>query len=89
MEKSITPVTIWTNGVNKNANLFSMISISDNLIDTATFYYQLLASNIENSNQTKLTEGNLTLDDNEYSSWDGSNDWIMSWAAEKLNITII
>jgi hypothetical protein len=36
---------------------------------------------------TQLAQGNLTLGADEYPTWDGSNEWIMDWAAEKLNLT--
>lgn len=89
MQKAINPVSIWSNGKSENANLFSMISISDNLLDTASFYYQLLASDttVEPATETQLAQGNLTLGPDEYSTWDGSNNWIMDWAAEQLNLT--
>jgi hypothetical protein len=89
MQRAINPVSIWSNGKSENANLFSMISISDNLLDTATFYYQLLASDttVEPATETQLTQGNLILGPDEYSTWDGSNAWIMDWAAEQLNLT--
>jgi len=91
MQKAIEPVSIWTNGKSENANLFSMISISDNLLDTATFYYQLLASDTtsEPPTETQLAQGNLTLGPSEYHNWDGSNTWIMDWAAEQLNLTFV
>lgn len=91
MQKAIEPVSIWTNGKSENANLFSMISISDNLLDTATFYYQLLASDTtaEQPTETQLAQGNLTLGPSEYQQWDGSNAWIMDWAAEQLNLTFL
>lgn len=91
MQKAIEPVSIWTNGKSENANLFSMISISDNLLDSATFYYQLLASDTttEPPTETQLAQGNLTLGPTEYPTWDGSNDWIMDWAANQLNLTFL
>ena len=91
MQKAIEPVSIWTNGTSQNANLFSMISISDNLLDSATFYYQLLDSDTttEQPTETQLAQGNLTLGPTEYPTWDGSNDWIMNWAATQLNLTFV
>jgi Arc/MetJ family transcription regulator len=91
MQKAINPVSIWSNGKSENANLFSMISISDNLLDTASFYYQLLASDttVEPATETQLAQGNLTLGPDEYATWDGSNEWIMDWAAEQLNLTFV
>lgn len=91
MQKAIEPVSIWANGTSQNANLFSMISISDNLLDSATFYYQLLDSDTttEQPTETQLAQGNLTLGPTEYPTWDGSNAWIMDWAANQLNLTFL
>ena len=91
MEKAINPVSIWTNGKSEDANVFSLVSISDNLLDTATFYYQLIDddSTEEPPTQMQLAQGNLTLGPTEYPQWDGSNDWIMNWAAAQLNLTFV
>ncbi|NDB57376.1 hypothetical protein EB001_02820 [bacterium] len=91
MEKAINPVSIWSNGQSQNANLFSMVSISDNLLNTALFYYQLLAvdDTQEQPTQVQLAQGNLTLGPDEYPNWDGSNDWIMNWGATQLNLTFV
>jgi hypothetical protein len=91
MEKAINPVSIWTNGKSEDANVFSLVSISDNLLDTATFYYQLIDndSTEEPPTQMQLAQGNLTLGPTEYPQWDGSNDWIMNWAAGQLNLTFV
>lgn len=102
MQKAINPVAIWTNGQSEEAVTLNLISIADNLQNSATFYYSLLAATIvpetvsENADLTptpsegsgaQLAQGNLTLGPDEYSTWNGSNDWIMDWAAEKLNLT--
>ena len=91
MQKAINPVSIWTNGTSKNANLFNMVSVSDNLLDTATFYYQLLETDntAEQPVKNELAQGNLVLGPTEYPTWDGSNDWIMNWAANQLNLTFV
>ena len=39
--KEIQPVTIWYNGIMVAATIFNMTSISDNLVDSAKFYWQL------------------------------------------------
>ena len=38
--KQIQPVSIWYNGVIVTVTIFNMVSISDNLSTSATFYYQ-------------------------------------------------
>jgi Arc/MetJ family transcription regulator len=91
MERQIEPVSIWLNGQLESANLFNMISIDDNLLDNAVFYYQLLKSDtsVEPINEIQLAQGNLKLGPDEYSNWDGSNDWIMNWAAIQLNLVFL
>jgi hypothetical protein len=34
-----------------------------------------------------LTQGNLDLGPDQYPEWDGSNAWILDWAAAQLNLT--
>jgi hypothetical protein len=89
MQKAITPVAILANGESKSANVFNMVSIQDDLSTSATFYYQLMESDpeAEPTVSVQLAQGNLTLSGTEYPTWDGSNEWIMDWAAEKLNLT--
>ena len=85
--KQIQPVSIWYNGQMVQATLFDMLSISDNLSTTATFYYRLLsATNIQ------LADGNLTMtgaDYTNYSSNSNSNDFAYQWGATQLNLTLI
>jgi hypothetical protein len=85
--KEIQSVSIWYNGQMVNATIFNMTSISDNLIDNATFYYQLFSS--EN---LQLAQGNLTMDGFDYDAYTtspDSNAYAYQWGAEKLNITLI
>jgi len=91
MQKAITPVAIWANGESKSANVFNMVSIQDDLSTSATFYYQLMESDpeAEPTVSVQLAQGNLTLGGEDYPTWDGSNEWIMDWAAEKLNLTFV
>jgi hypothetical protein len=91
MQRAIQPVICWYNGKNEDANVFSMITISDNLLDTAVFYYQLIDDDSTETppTQTQLAQGNLTLGPDEYPNWDGSNDWIMNWAASQLNLVFL
>lgn len=39
---NITPVPVWIKGEQRNANIFTLRSIDDNLLDTAQFRYQLI-----------------------------------------------
>ena len=85
--KQIQPISIWYNGQMVQATIFNMNSISDNLIDSATFYYQLFSST-----NIQLAQGNLSItgaDYTTYSSSTSSNDFAYSWGATQLNLTLI
>jgi len=85
--KQIQPVSIWYNGSIIAATLFNMSSISDNLIDNATFYYQLYSSD-----NLQLAAGNLTMSGADYTTYStstSSNDYAYTWGATQLNITLV
>jgi len=85
--KESQPVSIWYNGIMVMATLFNMSSISDNLADSATFYYQLYSSN-----NLQLAAGNLTMsgaDYEAYSTSPDSNSYAYQWGATQLNITLV
>jgi len=84
--KQIQPVSIWYNGSIVQATIFNMVSISDNLSTSATFYYQLFSA----TNQ-QLADGNLTMDGFDYEAYStspDSNAYAYSWGANKLNLTL-
>ena len=98
MQKAIEPVQIWYNGQTDEAVVLNLISVNDNLQNSATFYYSLLGAAPVTQSEVAveptpaiggatLTQGNLTLGPDEYSTWDGSNAWILDWAAAQLNLT--
>jgi hypothetical protein len=85
--KQIQPVSIWYNGQMVAATIFNLISISDNLSTSATFYYSLLSAE-----QVRLAEGNLVMDGADYATYSSSatsNDFAYTWAAGKLNLTLV
>jgi len=85
--KQIQPVSIWYNGQIIQATIFNLISIDDNLSTTATFYYQLFSST-----KIQLADGNLIMDGFDYQAYStspDSNSYAYSWAASKLNITLV
>jgi hypothetical protein len=85
--KQIQPLTLWVNGQQQTATLFNLQSISDNLLDSATFYWQLL-----DAESVKLQDGNLTMDAADYAIWSSAQDVNLAayqWAASKLNITLV
>ncbi len=84
--KQIQPLTLWVNGQQQTATLFNLIIINDNLLNSATFYYQLL-----DADATKLADGNLTIGEPDYDVWGASADINLAayqWAATQLNITL-
>jgi len=85
--KQIQPFTLWVNGQQQTATLFNLIIINDNLLDSATFYWQLL-----DADSVKLQDGNLTMDASDYAIWSSTQDVNQAayqWAASKLNITLV
>ena len=85
--KEIQPVSIWYNGSMVQATIYNMISISDNLSTSATFYYQLFSAS-----QLQLADGNLTMDGADYTTYStspDSNAYAYSWGATKLNLTLV
>lgn len=85
--KEIQPVSIWYNGSMVAATVYNMISISDNLSTSATFYYQLFSAS-----QLQLADGNLTMDGFDYEAYStspDSNAYAYSWGASKLNLTLV
>ena len=84
--KQIVPIQIWVNGSLQTATVFNLIIINDNLLNSATFYWQLL-----DSAEVKLADGNLTMGEPQYDQWGTSTDvnqWAYEWSATQLNITL-
>jgi hypothetical protein len=92
--KKIEPVSIWKNGESQEANLLNAYIINDNLQSSCSFYYSLCASGEGTEamplviGQT-LAEGNILMDGENYLNWDGNNDFVFTYIAEKLNLTLI
>ena len=81
--KTIQPISIWVNGKTDSATIFSLTCINDNLLNSATFYYQL-------KDETLLTiaDGNLTMALPDYETDWATNDAAYNWAASQLGLTI-
>ena len=91
----IQPISTWFQGAEHQASIFSLYSTGDNLIDSATFQYQLIEEIIvspeEQSSQTLIT-GQLSINGEDYAQWDAevdANQWIYNWAANQLGLVII
>lgn len=86
MPKTIQPVQIWTPQGLKSATSISARIISDDLQSAATFYFELS----EDGEQAKqISNGNVSMSGDDYTSWDGSNDAAYAFVAAKINVTIL
>jgi len=99
MAKTIQPVSSWQNGEEKQATQFVLSSSYDNLSTSANFQYQLNEiTSVPTPPPTPLpmyntlVNGSLTISGQDYLDWDAAenaNEWAYTWAAGKLNLTII
>ena len=88
--KIITPQPIWINGVLKKATVIYSQVNSDNLVDMATFYYQLYEE-VDN-NIMPLVNGTIDMSGTDYANYNTSTDanaYTWDWIAQQLNVTII
>jgi hypothetical protein len=81
--KTIQAIQIWVNGKILTATIFSLNCIFDNLLNSATFYYQLKDATI-----TTIADGNLTMSLPDYTTDWTTNDAAYNWAAIQLGLTI-
>jgi hypothetical protein len=92
---NIQPITTWYQGAEHQANVFTLYSTGDNLLDSASFQYQLIEEIVissEEQNSQTLIVGQLAINGADYAQWDAevdANAWIYNWAAGQLNLTII
>ena len=85
--KEIQPVSIWYNGQIIAATLFNMVCTNDNLVDNATFYYQLFVNQ-----NLQVADGVLTMSGVDYISYSTSitaNEYAYQWGATQLNLTLV
>ena len=87
--KGIQPVQIWVNGSVQTGNYINAYIINDNLLDKAQFYWEIFTSDIDGN---KLSEGNLTIVEPDYSIWDSTADINLAayqWICDQLGLTLI
>lgn len=85
--KTISPVTIWDKGTSKQATILNAYAINVTLNTSATFYYALLSANEDGSQCEVLTQGNLSMVDEDYAQWVIDQDaW--DYIAKSLNLVI-
>lgn len=85
--KQIQPVSIWYNGQIVQAVFYNLTSINDNLIDSATFYWQLF-----DTTNIQISQGNLSMGNPDYTNYSSSldsNEYAYQWGATQLNLTLV
>jgi len=87
--KTITPQPIWIDGISKLATvIFSQVN-TDNLKDSATFYFQLYQQ--IDVNIVPLVNGTINMTGINYTTYNSSSDanaYAWDWIATTLNVTI-
>jgi hypothetical protein len=84
--KTIQPVSVWFSGVEKQATVLSAYASGDNLVNAASFSYQLLSETIS-SGLEQVVSGSLSMTGEAYQNWE-TNDYAYEWVAQQLNLTI-
>lgn len=91
--KQIQPVSIWVNGQVKTGSWLNAYIVNDNLSSSATFYWSILSSGSEpDSIGEQLSEGNSTIDGENYIIWGEAADINLAayqWIASQLGLTLI
>ena len=87
--KTIQPVTVWFNGQEQQATILSAYVSADNLLDRASFAYQLLGEEVieDKVNLIAFASGYLGMTGEAYDNWE-TNDYAYDWVAQQLNLTI-
>jgi hypothetical protein len=90
--KKVQPFNIWVNGQMKSVKYMFLRCGTDNLKDSAIFYFSLHEATADKDGKeisgNVLTEGNITMSGTDYDGWE-TNEYAWTWAAQKLNITLI
>jgi len=70
-----------------DCNGLCAVIINDNLTDGCVVKYTLL--NVSGVNATTVFSRTLSITGDDYKSWDGNNEYVYSYIATRLNLTII
>ena len=85
--KLIEEVSIWENGSQKKATILNAYVVNLILNQSATFYYNLSAQNVDGAVSETLSQGNLSMTGDDYAQWIIDNDaW--DYIAKSLNLVI-
>lgn len=85
--KTIEPINIWQNGVNKQAVVFDAYACDVRLNINATFQYSLYSLDDEGYIDECLKQDSVFMNSQEYQLW---KDDVVAWdfLANKLNLVI-
>lgn len=87
--QQIQPIQIWVNGSIETGNYINAYIINDNLLDSATFYWAIFTADTAGK---QLSQGNLTINEPDYSAWSASGDINLAayqWICSQLGLTLI
>lgn len=85
--KEIQPFTFWKNGKNLTASFLYLICNTDNLKDSAQFYWAFY-DKIDGVQGNRIDEGNIIMTGADYEAWE-TNEFAWNWGANELGVTII
>ena len=87
--KTINPVSVWFNGQEVQASVLNANTSNDNLINLASFNYQLMQIiTIDNLEYTvPVVNGTLNMSGEAYDNWE-TNNYAYEWIAQELNLII-
>ena len=78
----IEQTQIWKDGEIKTATQINAKIVSDNLVDSANFYFELLTEEGQ-----RVADGNMGISGEDYENW-FSNDDAYTYICNKLNLII-
>ena len=87
--KKIQAIQIWVSGQLETGSWINAIIINDNLLNSATFYWSIYTAE---TGGNKISEGNLTINEPDYSVWDNTADINLAayqWICSQLGLTLI
>lgn len=78
----IKPISIWQNGKTVIFNKIDIHINFDDLVSKAFFYYLLT------NEEGNRIEGNLVIDGEDYSNWNGENESTIKLVISKLGLSL-
>jgi hypothetical protein len=91
--KQIEAKKIWFDGLEKEAKWFNVIVSAITLGVGANISFELFEGQIGDGEAigagTKIYAGQLSMNGDDYTDWDTDDDYVWTWAANKLGLVII